>query len=139
MAGCLLNFFSTKGFSELVLQFSPFSVSFFCSVFLPSLVLKGQFIKVTTFHLTHHYRITLSKIVKSFIFGSMRVSSVVLNKTNKSQVFRVLKVLRVQRHRLLIHFWIHQINVYNVILDMNLGQNVRLYLFSSLFVFHTMS
>ena len=69
-----------------------------------------------------------------------QVLSTVFQKTNEIQVsrfpaseLRVLKVLRIHRHRLLISFWIHETNVYNVIIDMKLGQIVKL--FSSLFVF----
>lgn len=37
--------------------------------------------------------------------------------------------------RSLIYFWIHQTNIYIVIVNMNLRQNIKLNLFSFLFVF----
>ena len=66
-------------------------------------------------------------------------SSVITQKINEIQVFRyptsefeTLEVLRAHRHRLLISFWIHQT-------FMDLKQIIKLYLFSSLFAFYTMS
>ena len=53
--------------------------------------------------------------------------------------FRVFKILRVYRHRLLITFWINRANVCNVTVDMDLGQNVKLYQFNRFYTMFSVS
>ena len=127
-----IKYFSIKRLSELVLQFSPFSGSFLqCMSFfsVKNSVSQGQNFPfdlplpnvwqnsgVLHFLLNIRFQVLFWK--KSLVF-MLPMSK-----------FRVFKVLRVYRHRLLITFWIHHTNVYNVTVEMDLGQNVKLYQFN---------
>ena len=123
-----IKYFSIKRLSELVLQFSPFSGSFSkCLSFfsVKNSVSQGQNVPfdlplpnvwqnsgVLHFLLNIRFQVLFWK--KSLVF-MLPMSK-----------FRVFKVLRVYRHRLLITFWMFIM----VTVEMDLGQNVKLYQFN---------
>ena len=123
-----IKYFSIKRLSELVLQFSPFSGSFLqCMSFfsVKNSVSQGQNFPfdlplpnvwqnsgVLHFLLNIRFQVLFWK--KSLVF-MLPMSK-----------FRVFKVLRVYRHRLLITFWMFIM----VTIEMDLGQNVKLYQFN---------